>query len=160
MSRVILMCGPAGSGKSTVARALRGAGFVCLSIDDEAWSRGYRSHPLPADISREVSESLRVRLLTLVGSGADVVLDYAFSSRQMRDEYRDLLASVGVVPETFYLATSRRVALARVRARSGAHSVEIQLPDKVAAAYFDGFEAPTPEEGPLTVIDPADPEEG
>lgn len=35
MSRVVLMCGPAGSGKSTYARRLEAQGMVRLSIDHE-----------------------------------------------------------------------------------------------------------------------------
>jgi predicted kinase len=146
------MCGPAGSGKSTVACELEAQGFIRLSIDEEAWSRGYRAHPLPDDIARAVEDTLRVRLLDLVADEADVVLDYSFWSRQMRAEYRRLLAPLGVVPETIYLATPRDVALARVRARTGNGAHEIQLSEKLAASYFDGFEVPTHDEGPLTVI--------
>jgi len=51
--------------------------------------------------------ALRVRLLELVASGADVVLDFSFWSRRMREDYRDLLEPTGVVPETVYLATDR-----------------------------------------------------
>jgi gluconate kinase len=40
MGRVIFMCGPAGSGKSTVARQYEHQGMVRLSFDQEAWSRG------------------------------------------------------------------------------------------------------------------------
>jgi cytidylate kinase len=40
MSRVILMCGPAGSGKSTVARTLELEGYERLSVDTVAWDRG------------------------------------------------------------------------------------------------------------------------
>ena len=40
MGRVIFMCGPAGSGKSTVARQYERQGMTRLSFDQEAWSRG------------------------------------------------------------------------------------------------------------------------
>lgn len=43
MSRVIFMCGPAGSGKSTVARRLEGKGMVRLSFDVAAWQAGLRA---------------------------------------------------------------------------------------------------------------------
>jgi predicted kinase len=91
-------------------------------------------------------------LLCLVGEGRDVVLDFSFWSRRMRDDYRRLLQPTGVVPRTVYLATSREVVLARVRARANAHPDDVVLPDAIAAEYFDHFEPPTPDEGPLTVI--------
>ncbi|MDH6238372.1 AAA family ATPase [Cryobacterium sp. CG_9.6] len=82
----------------------------------------------------------------------DVVLDYSFWSRRMREDYRAILRPLGVEPETIYLATPRKVVLARVRARAGQEPNDVQLPDELAAAYFDHFEVPTPEEGPLTVV--------
>ncbi len=53
----------------------------------------------------EIEADLRARLLDLVAQGADVVLDFSFWSRRMRDDYRELLEPTGVVPETIYLAT-------------------------------------------------------
>ena len=46
MSRVAFMCGPTGSGKSTIARQLERNGMVRLSFDQEAWNRGLRHMPL------------------------------------------------------------------------------------------------------------------
>lgn len=152
MPRVILMCGPAGAGKSTAARELESGGMVRLSFDEEAWRRGIRAQPLSAEDRSEIEEHLRRRLVDLVQAKTDVVLDFSFWSRRMRDDYRVLLRPLGVEPETVYLATPRDVALARVRARDGLAANEVQLSDEIAARYFDDFEAPTPDEGPLTVI--------
>lgn len=146
------MCGPAGSGKSTVARRLERDGMTRLSFDQEAWRRGIRSMPLSAELHEEIEAELRARLLSLVGSGVDVVLDFSFWSRRMRDDYRDLLRPLGVEPETIYLATARDVVLERMRARRIAHGDDYVLPDDLVAAYFDHFEPPTDDEGPLTVI--------
>ncbi|MCL3862528.1 ATP-binding protein [Actinotalea sp. K2] len=152
MSRVIFMCGPAGSGKSTVARQLESEGMTRLSFDDMAWQRGHRSMPIPVEVHREIEGDLREHLIGLVSSGADVVLDFSFWSLQMRDDYRDLLKPLGVEPETIYLATSRGVVLARIRERAAAHADDFPLAPVLAAAYFDHFEPPTIAEGPLKVI--------
>ncbi|WP_198413701.1 AAA family ATPase [Cryobacterium glucosi] len=152
MVRVVFMCGPAGSGKSTVARALEVDGMARLSFDEEAWRRGIHSQPLAEEVRLEIESHLRQRLLDLVRSQADVVLDYSFWSRRMRDDYRALLRPLGVEPETIYLATPRKLALARVRARAGHEANCVQLTDDLAAAYFDNFEVPTSDEGPLTVV--------
>ena len=152
MSRVIFMCGPSGAGKSTYARRLESDGMVRLSFDVEMWRRGISTVPLPQDLRDEIEAHLRARLLELVAAGADVVLDFSFWSRRMRDDYRRLLEPTGVVPETIYLATDRETVLARVRARRGNHADDYVLTDELAAQHFDNFEAPTPHEGPLEVI--------
>jgi predicted kinase len=153
MTRVIFMCGPAGSGKSTIARELESTGFARLSFDEEAWRRGIRTQPLETATRQQIEESLRQQLLELVSAGTDVVLDYSFWSRRMRDEYRAILRALGIEPETFYLATPRAVVLARVRARNGDAANDVRLSEAQAAAYFDNFEAPHFEEGPLRVFD-------
>jgi predicted kinase len=153
MGRVIFMCGPAGSGKSTVARQYEQQGMTRLSFDQEAWSRGITTMPLEPQVQRDIEQALRTRLAELVRAGADVVLDFSFWSRHMRDEYRELLRPLGVVPETVYLATDRATALQRVGARAARDGDEFRLTPELAAFYFDHFEVPTAAEGPLTVID-------
>lgn len=152
MSRVIFMCGPSGSGKSTYARRLESEGMARLSFDVEMWHRGISSVPLPRDVRDQIESDLRARLLELVAAGTDVVLDFSFWSRQMRDDYRRLLEPTGVVPETIYLATDRETVLERIRARRGNHPDDYVLTEEIAAGHFDHFEPPTPDEGPLTVI--------
>jgi predicted kinase len=152
MTRVIFMCGPAGSGKSTIGRRLEADSMARLSFDEEAWSRGIRSQPLDENVRSEIESALRARLVQLVTSGTDVVLDFSFWSRRMREDYRHILRPLGVEPETIYLATPREVVLARVRARLGHSANEVQLTPELAAVYFDHFEVPTTDEGPLTVI--------
>lgn len=148
------MCGPAGSGKSTYARRLERAGMVRLSFDVELWRRGVSAAPVPAELKDEVEAVLRSRLLDLVAQGCDVVLDFSFWSRRMRDDYRRLLAPTGVVPETVYVATDRATVLTRVRARQGEGADDVVLTEELATRYFDHFEPPTPDEGPLTVVGP------
>ena len=156
MSRVIFMCGPAGSGKTTYARRLENEGMVRLSFDTELWNRGISTIPLPVETRDDIESGLRTKLLEFVAEGTDVVLDFSFWSRQMRDEYRGLLEPTGVVPETIYLATPRETVLSRVRARRGSGADDLILTEELAAQYFDHFEPPTPDEGPLTIIGAGD----
>lgn len=146
------MCGPSGAGKSTYAQRLENQGMVRLSFDLEMWRRGISTVPLAPDVRDEIETHLRTRLLELVAADADVVLDFSFWSRRMRDEYRELLEPTGVLPETIYLATDRATVMSRMRDRRGRHSDDFVLPDEIVAHYFDHFEPPTPDEGPLTVI--------
>ena len=114
------------------------------------------------DVHREIEGALRARLLDLVRAGADVVLDFSFWSRAMRDEYRALLRPFGVVPETVYLATDRATVLRRVGDRAARGGDDFKLSEELAARYFDHFEVPTAAEGPLTVVTsaPVKPERG
>lgn len=108
--------------------------------------------PLAASDHAAIEELLRHRLVELVAQGRDVVLDFSFWSRRMRQDWRDLLEPLGVVPETIYLATDRETCLERVRARELGHGDDFTLDPKVAASYWDGFQAPAADEGPLTVM--------
>lgn len=150
--RVVFMCGPAGSGKSTIARQLEADGMLRLSFDTEAWARGHRSMPLPESVRTEIDTHLRHQLLTAIDEGRDVVLDFSFWSRAMRDDWRRLVEPFGIRPEIIYLATDRQTCLDRVRARSASHGDDFSLDSETAAKYFDHFEVPDDDEGPLTVI--------
>jgi predicted kinase len=157
VTRVIFMCGPSGAGKSTYARRLEDEGLVRLSIDAELWRRGISNAPGHADVRAEIESDLQVRLLELVAEGTDVVLDFSFWSRAMRDRYRRLLEPTGVVPETIHLATDRRMVLDRMRSRRGSHADDYVLSEELVEQYFDHFEPPTPDEGPLQVVRPHGP---
>jgi predicted kinase len=126
--------------------------MIRLSFDVEMWRRGISTVPLPSDARDEIEAGLRARLLELVATGSDVVLDFSFWSRRMRDDYRKLLEPTGVVPETIYFATDRGTVLERMRNRLGSHSDDYVVTEELAAQYFDHFEPPTPDEGPLKVI--------
>jgi predicted kinase len=126
--------------------------MVRLSFDVVMWRRGISAVPLPPALRDEIEAELRARLLELVAEGKDVVLDFSFWSRQMRDDYRKLLETTGVVPETVYLATDRETVLRRLRSRRGSHSDDYVISEQLAAQYYDQFEIPTVEEGPLIIV--------
>ena len=94
-----------------------------LSFDQEAWSRGITTMPLPQDVHGDIEHVLRARLVDLVRAGSDVVLDFSFWSRHMRDEYRKLLRPLGVVPETVYLATALRCSSASMPGQRGTATI-------------------------------------
>ena len=123
-----------------------------LSVDRAAWEMGLRTMPLGLEDQREIEAALRARLVALVESGEDVVLDFSFWSLSMRAEYRHLVRPLGVEPETIYLATPRAEVLARIRARGANHPDDFSLSQELAAEYFDRFDVPTANEGPLTVV--------
>ena len=146
-----MMCGPGGAGKTTYAKELERDGWTRLSFEVELWDRGITTIP-PADVVAEVAADLKERLLRHVAAGDDVVLDFGFWFRRQRDEYRALLAPLGVVPETVHVATSLATILSRVGQRHGRGADDWPLTEESARAYFAQFEPPTSEEGPLLVV--------
>ena len=150
--RVVLTCGPAGAGKSTYARRLEEQGYVRLSFDETAWQLGHRRHPVDAAAGDEVHTLLQRRVLEVLADGGRVVVDTSFWSRASRDRYRAFLAPHGVVPVVHHLDTPVATILQRLAERQGAHGDDVLVPPDVALAYVAGFEAPTPDEGPLRVV--------
>ncbi|WP_374947305.1 AAA family ATPase [Agreia sp.] len=153
--RVAMMCGPGGAGKTTYARRLEREGWTRLSFEVEFWERGISTVP-SADVVAEVAADLRQRMLRQVAEGNDVVLDFGFWFRRQRDEFRALVAPLGIVPVTVYVATSLETILSRVGDRHGRWADDWPLTEQTATEYFGRFEPPTPEEGPLEMVRPAD----
>lgn len=107
--------------------------------------------PLLEEDHEQISADLRQRLIQHLDHGNDVVLDFSFWSRTKREEWRRLVAAHGITAETIYMATDKETCLSRLRSRALAHKDDFILSRGIAAQYFDHFEPPTDDEGPLTV---------
>lgn len=152
-SKVIFMCGPAGSGKSTFAKRFELDKMTILSFDKESYRRGLTMHPLPQEIHDEIKSDLDDELKELLEAGRDVVLDYSFWSKEMRREYISLLQEYKVTPQIYYIKTPRDVILKRIVQRKGTHPNDIVLTQEMAALYFDHFQPPTSDEGTVITVE-------
>lgn len=126
--------------------------MIRLSFDLEAWRRGISTMPLPEAVHAQIEADLRSRLLQHVAAGAVFVTHSSRPEREVENDIRAVLDPTGVVPETVYLATDRRTVLDRMRTRRSSDSDDFVLSEALVIQYFDNFEPPTPDEGPLTVI--------
>lgn len=149
--RVVMMCGPGGAGKTTYAKQLERLGWQRLSFEVEFWDRGITTMPT-SEVVAEVAVDLKARLLKHVEAGCDVVLDFGFWFRRQHEEYRELLAPLGITPGTIYLATDLETILNRIGDRHGRQADDWRLSEQEATEYFREFEPPTTDEGPLLVI--------
>lgn len=153
--RVVLMCGIAGSGKSTHAKELERQGWLRLSIDVDAWRRGHREMPLPAELTDDIRTQQRQALVAAVRAGRDVVVDYSFWSRAQRDDYRQLARQAGAAVEVHYCAVTAGAARGRIAARNaGPRSADTYaIEAETLAEYLAGFEEPGPDETDVTVVE-------
>ncbi|MCR6493567.1 ATP-binding protein [Cellulomonas sp. P24] len=122
---VVLLCGVAGSGKTTYSRALAAQGYVRLSVDEEIWERfgrfgidydssTYETH------SADATRSLDERLTELVAQGHDVVLDSSLWQRARRDECKHLVEHAGGRWRLVYLTADEAVLRERLSYGQGA----------------------------------------
>lgn len=152
MARLVLMCGIAGSGKSTYARGLEAQGWLRFSIDAEAWERGLREVPLPADDAAEIRAGQRTAIERALDEGCDVVVDYSFWSRAQRDDYRALGRAHGAEVEVVHLDVPVDELRRRLAERRTAHADDFVVPPEVLEGYVAGFERPGPDEDDVTVV--------
>lgn len=151
MARLRLMCGLAGSGKSTHARRLEDAGWLRFSIDRDAYALGFRAAPLPDDVARDIRARQRDEIATALDAGRDVVVDYSFWSRADRDDYRALGRAHGATVDVAYLRTPEDVVRDRLARRAAQHADDMHVPPDLLAAYVAGFEVPGPDETDVVV---------
>lgn len=94
-----------------------------------------------------MKKELDGRLLELIESGKDVVLDYSFWSKEMRKEYIELLKGYGIHPTICYVECPKEIAMERMQRREGRHCDDIMLLMETASAYYDSFQVPEENEG-------------
>ena len=71
MSKVIMMCGVCGSGKTTYAKKKEKEGYIRLSIDEEMWKlHGKKGVDYPdsqyEELSEKIEAALRKKMLGLI----------------------------------------------------------------------------------------------
>lgn len=156
---VVLLCGVAGSGKTTYSRALEAQGYVRLSVDEEIWERfgrfgidyapsTYENHS--ADATRFLDE----RLTELVAQGHDVVLDSSLWQRARRDECKHLVERAGGRWRLIYLTADEAVLRERLAERAGRFDANAAFPitDERLTRFLTSFEAPSGEGEEIVVV--------
>lgn len=149
---IVMMCGVAGSGKTTFAQKLEKEGFVRLSIDEDIWStHGRFGVDYPEEnyesYQKESEKKLRMELVNLIQARYHVVVDFSFWQRQRRNEYKQLIERHGGVWELIYLKVPPDELRQRLLIRSERFDANAAFPitEDVLAQYLTGFETPSGE---------------
>jgi len=146
------LCGKAGAGKSTLARALAKAHHAIL-ISEDLWlarlfgdqMKTFDDYKSYAQRAKTVVGPLVIDLLT---AGQNVVLDFPANTRTSRAWFRSLYGAAGADHVLHYVEASDRTCLQRIDKRNterpeGSHHLTEE--DFVHISSF--FEAPEQAEG-------------
>ena len=155
-----LLCGPAASGKTTLAMAIeRDRGAIRFSIDDRMDPPNFpeqRNDYFIAQLVERVRpvfiEILKAAELPL-SQGKDVVLDVGAFDRQTRHIVRMWAAENKQLLTLHYLSFSRSIRLERLRQRNECRgsNYSFNVPRWVFDLIDQIFEPPTDEEEPMIV---------
>lgn len=145
---VVMMCGVAGSGKTTFSQHLEKEGFVRLSIDEEIWAaHGRYGIDFPIEKMEEYKQAaekkLRDQLVNLIHSKHQVVIDFSFWDRVRREQYKQLIEKSGGKWKLIYIKVHPDDLRERLKIRNkrlDANSFTIS--EELLTAYLKGFEIP------------------
>lgn len=151
-TRLILTCGLAGAGKTTLATELASKrSAVRLTRDEWPWALG--STPWDRAIGERIEQQLWRLAQEILRLGPSVVLDLGLWARTERDELRTVARGIGVGVELHYLEVAVDELWRRIETRNTAPPWDEQL---IGRADLDGwlgiFQAPDAEE--LALYDP------
>jgi predicted kinase len=155
---VLLMCGMAGSGKTTFSQALEARGFVRLSIDEIMWSRfGRHGIDYPTADYRPLLErahaELCERLAAVMAQRTATVVDSACWSRADRDRHKALVERAGCRWQIVYMQTPLALVRSRLSQRNFRFDANAPyaITDDILTRYAAAFEPPL-DEGALVVV--------
>lgn len=151
-SLVIIMCGIAGSGKTTFSQGLEKAGFIRLSIDEEVWSTNGRfGIDYPVEKYREYLDEAHVRLrnklVELIQDKKHVVVDSSFWQRSDRDECKQLIENAGGKWKLVYLKVHPDELRKRLKIRNQRFDANaaFTITEETLTTFLNGFEEPRDE---------------
>lgn len=150
---MVLMCGLAGSGKTTASQALEAKGFLRLSFDEVLWQVcGQYGVDYPAEAYAEKQAVARAalmdRVLDALMTRTPVVVDSAFWSQEARDNYRALAASFDCTCRLLYLNADHALLRERLERRAGRFDANAAFPvtEDMLKRFLQSFQPPHDED--------------
>ncbi|WP_373457782.1 AAA family ATPase [Paenibacillus wynnii] len=156
-SLVVLMCGIAGSGKTTFSQKMEEYGYIRLSIDEEVWSANGRygiDYPIEKyrDYLNEAHLRLRNKIVQFILDKKQVVVDSSFWSRSERNEYKRLIENAGGKWKLIYLKVHPDELRKRLKIRSQRFDANaaFTITEELLTTFLNGFEEPS-DEGEIVI---------
>jgi predicted kinase len=143
-----MMCGVAGSGKTTFSQQLEKEGFVRLSIDEEIWAANGRwgidfSLEKMEEYKKDAERKLRNRLIQLIHDKQQVVIDFSFWDRVRRVQYKQLIEKAGGKWKLIYIKVHPDDLRERLNIRSKRFDANsFPVSEEMLTSYLNGFEIP------------------
>lgn len=156
MSKVIMMCGVCGSGKTTYAKQKEG--YIRLSIDEEMWNLyGQKGIDYPEMRYDELSEKVELMLcqtmIRLIKDGKNIIIDFSFWNRDERKYYKNIIEKAGGSVELVYMKASKELLRKRLQKRNlslHANSPFV-ITDEILEHHYNEFQKPK-DEGEIVLL--------
>lgn len=155
----VLLCGLAGSGKTTFSQELEARGFVRISIDEEIWRTAGRyglDYPPEAYGSKVAAAraAIREQLDVELVKRSAVVVDSSFWSRAHRENFKSSVERIGGRCQLVYLRASEEVLRSRLASRSARFDANAAFPidNETLGRFLKTFEVPGPDEGAIVIV--------
>jgi predicted kinase len=141
-SRLIIICGLPGSGKTTLARMLQ-TRLRAIRFAPDEWMDAL-AVSIWDETMRARIEALQWKFgQELLSVGMSVIIEWGTWGRSERDALRVGARGLGAAVELHYLSVAAEVLFERIQ-RRGLESPPIQR--ETLNRWFDQFQAPTPDE--------------
>lgn len=149
MSKVIMMCGVCGSGKTTYAKQKEKEGYIRLSIDEEMWNLyGQMGIDYPEiryeELSEKVELKLRQTMIRLIKDGKNIIIDFSFWNKDNRKLYKNIIEKTGGSVELVYMKAGRELLKKRLQKRNlslHANSPFV-ITDEILEHHYSVFQEP------------------
>jgi predicted kinase len=141
---LVLMCGPAGSGKSFASQKFVRQNFVRISSDELRAVIG--SDEGDQSVSAQAFKLMEVFTRHFLKQGYNVVLDAMFLIRKSRQQYINIAKEYGVSTKIVFLNSSLITCLDRNKRR------ERKVPEDIITKQFERLEVPNNDEGAVIEI--------
>ena len=150
--RLLLLCGTAFSGKSTLARSLAPQlPASIVSLDQINHRRGlWGGDGIPADEWIRTHQLASEEVRELLASGTSVIVDDTSSLRFLRDGWRSLAAEAGARFTLIYVDVDQST-IRRRRADNQLNPRRRDVADAVLAQHLADFEPPEDDEDAVRV---------